>query len=163
MSMGVDALFCSKFILSGMRHTVLILVLAVGCASSPPKPRRIAIELYELRAQGQRTAVLGPHNYVVRLRNTSDQPFTVQSVQLEPAGTSDLEVQGGLDTSQWLLEPGQTTDVSMATTITSTRGFNAARQGMPDASSLRVTVSCSSESGNFYESDTQYVSPLRSY
>jgi len=146
-----------------MRRAVLILILAVGCASGPPKPRRIAIELFEARAAGQATATLGPHLYIVRIHNTSEQPFTVQSVQLELAGTSDVELQGGLDTTQWPLEPGQSTDIQMSTSIAMTRGYNPSGNMLPDISSLRVTVSCSSDSGPFYETDTLYVSPLRRF
>ena len=76
---------------------------------------------------------------------------------------SDLELQGGLDTTQWPLEPGQTTDIQMSTSIAMTRGYNASGNMLPDISSLRVTVSCSADSGPFYETDTLYVSPLRRF
>jgi len=135
-----------------MRRAVLILLLFAGCASSsPPREKVFAIEVVEQQPLRQRAPLLGPHAYIVRVRNVSEQTITMEAVRIDLVGISDFELQDNQRSLGTVLEPGGTIDVNMFVTVVTSGRAVPNYQAIID--SLRVTLACHGDRGNFSESD----------
>jgi len=135
-----------------VRRAVLILLLAISCASSGPKPKMV-IDLSELHPRNQPSTTVGSHLYRVQIRNESDGAITIESINLAPVGTTDFEINEATQSFQRTLEPNETETFELFVTI-SRRG-TAALQNRID--SLRVTISGHSDAGGFVDSSVYQV------
>jgi hypothetical protein len=141
-----------------MRRAVLILLLFAGCASSSqPREQLFAIEVLEQQPVRQRAPLLGPHAYIVRVRNVSEQTITIQAVRLDLVGISEFELQDNQQSLGTILEPGGTTDFNMFVTVVTSGRAVPNYSAIID--SLRVTLACHGDRGNFSESDVYPILP----
>jgi hypothetical protein len=134
---------------------VLFLFLAAGCASSAPKQRMISVEVFEASQNRGPISAVGPHLYQVRIHNVSDQPIAIESIHLELAGNSDLDMTDNRQTFTEVLEFGETRDFDMWVTVLLSRGTSASY--LTSITSLEVAISCRAEGGYFTDSDVHNV------
>jgi hypothetical protein len=133
-----------------MRRGVLILILAVACASSDTKKNSLRIDVVEQR--GQRFTMTGQHAYMVRVTNTSPGPVELESIHLKPAGVTDFTFEDEMLTVGDILSYGETREYPMFVTIVPEKGGSSS-QFTANLNSVSVTIACRSESGTFVVSD----------
>ena len=137
-----------------MRRAVLILMIASACASGTPSQNRLRIDVIEQRSQ--RMAAVGPHAYTVRITNMSAGPIEVESIELAPAGLTDLTFEDAMQNVGEVVSPGETRDFQMFVSIES-RGRSSA-QFVSSVDSVSVTIPCRSDSGDFVASEVVSIS-----
>ena len=143
------------------RALLVALLIAAGCASGGSTPRRLSIDVTE-GSGGRRTTEFRTHNYSVRLRNISQGPINIESIQLDPVGAEQFDVEGGSLSIGETIAPGEDRTYQLSVTVMPWRGGGIVAQTQalaqaPDLSSLRVSISCSDEGGTFLVDETVNV------
>jgi hypothetical protein len=145
-----------------MRHQThfgiaAVLLLAAGCASAPadagdPKAA-ISIEAFE-RGEIRGVPLIGPHAYLIRVKNRSAGSIVVDSIRIDPRFGGAIELVDGSQLFEDTMAAGSTADFDMSVTIQASPDFSVG----PNArlSSLHVQVGFHTEpvKKDFYESCT---------
>jgi hypothetical protein len=133
-----------------MRRAVLILVLAMACASSDTKVNSLRVNVTETR--GQRYTMTGQHTYTVIVTNTSPGQVEIQSIHVKPAGVTDFTFEDAMLTPGDVLSYGETREYPIWVEIVPEKGGLSPSFTM-NLNSVSVTVSGRSETGNFVVSE----------
>jgi hypothetical protein len=134
-----------------------ILLVAAGCASAPVDPdspkATISIEAFE-RGEIRGVPLLGPHAYLIRVKNRSAGAIVVDSIRIDPRFGGAIELVDGSQLFEDTIAAGSTADFDMSVTIQASPDYSVG----PNArlSSLHVQVGFHTEpvKKDFYESCT---------
>jgi|ERR1051325_8285765 hypothetical protein len=128
------------------RCLVALAFVIAACASS--SSGGVSVAVAELRGRGQRPQAVGAHYFRIRVTNRGTEPILVESIHIQPAGMTELDVEDATENFDESIASGDTRTFDMEIRVMSSRASSA---GM-SIDSLRVMVVGRNEKGRFTDS-----------
>ena len=135
------------------RCLAALAVVFAACASSSSG---ISVSVTELRGRGQRPPTVGEHFYRIRVTNHSTEPIAVESINIQPAGMTELDVEDASQSFDETIGADESRTFDMTMDVLSSRAIEHATLYTPSFNSsidsLRVMIVGRNEKGRFTDS-----------